>query len=591
MSSDPITIVELRQPRCALRYGTAPCTAAGSTYCYQTWTTCKARPVYDGSASIRWRFVIDRPGMFAFGDFSDPDHPATHAYPVQSLSVTAAKSALNAAGVLDGKSPFGVLGGVTVTMPDFPWDDSAGDFYGDLRPARPPRNFWACWAARNAFYGQMYLVIYTGYYGQTLAEMAQRIYAVENIAGPNASGQVTITGMNPLKLITDSKPKFPPTMDVRLVGDITLSQTTIRVTTTEPAKLTAAYGNDTVYHLRIGSEILSYSGVTTVELGVYDLTGCVRGVLATEAAAATADSACQRVGRYVDTPTWAIGYDLMVNHTPFPADLITYSDWADEGDVYLPTLRSTVTIAEPTLVEDLMGECCQQGMFYVWWEEYANTVRMQAVRPPRGAVRQLTPDLHILRASSELRREPESLLTRVFVYYDQKSPIAGIKEPTNYRVVSGRIESAPEHPNAANGPRELSIFGRFVNTEAHAVQITQRILSRYAEVPRFLTLRLDSKDRDMVIGTVCDAITRELVDADGNMLSSRWQVISWDEVKPGEIYLIDLQTYDYVGFFGCWMADDAPDWADATDEDKAAGGWWAGDDGLMPDGSPGTFWQ
>lgn len=591
MSFDPVTIVELEQPRCALRFGQGLCTAVGTPRCYNTWTTCRARRAYDGAGSIRWRFINDRPGIFPFGEFSDLDHPVTNVIPVRGLTVTHARGSLNAAGVLDGKSPFGVRSGVTVSMSDFPWDDHVGDFYVADRTSAPPRNFWAVWNARNAFYGNMFLRIYDGYYGQPLADMRQRLYSIENIAGPNASGEVTITAMDPLMLAADAKSQFPESMDVRLVDDITADQATIRVTTLEGPKLTKAYGNDVVWHMRIGSEIFSYTGVTEIDLGVYDLIDCTRGVLGTVAATATAETSCQRSGRYVDLPTWEIGYDLMTGHTPFPAPLIDHGQWADEGDTYLPALRSTVTIPTPTPVVDLMGEICQQGMFYVWWDEYANTVPMLAVRPPRGAVATLTGVGHILARTAELRREPESLLTRVFVYYDQKNPTVSQTDPTNYRVVSGRIEADPEHPSAANGPRELSIFARFVNTEAHAVQITQRILSRYSEVPRFLTLHLDAKDREITLGGVCDVITREIVDTEGNMLSSRWQVIGWESVKPGEIYLIDLQTYDYIGLFAVWMADGAPDFADANDDERANGAWWAGDDGLMPDGSHGFFWQ
>lgn len=591
MSRDPITIAELEQPRCALRFGIGACTASASPLCYQTWTTCRAKSAYDGSGSIRWRFVRDRPGLFAFGDFSDPDHPATNVIPVKGLDVTTAKGSLNAAGVLDGKSPYGIRSSVTVTMSDFPWDDHVGDFYLADRVALPPRTFWSVWMARNAFFGQMYLRIYDGYYGQTLSEMRQRLYAIENISGPNGDGQVTITAMDPLMLAADAKAKFPEAMDVRLAANITIDQTVIRVVTFEGPKLTKAYGNDTVYHLRIGSEILSYTGVTTIEDGVYDLTGCARGVLNTPAATASFDNACQRVGRYVDLPTWEIGYDLMTGHTPFPAALIDHDAWAEEGDTYLPTLRSTVTIPAPEAVEDLMGEICQQGMFYIWWSEYDNKVPMLAVRPPRGAVRQITAKDDILARTVEMRREPASLLTRVFVYYGIKNPVTGFKEPTNYSTVSGKIEAAPEHPNAANGARELSIFARFVNTEAHAMQITQRILSRYSEVPRFLTLRLDAKDRELTVGDVCDVQTREIVDAEGRMLDSRWQVLGWEDVKPGEIYLYDLQTYDYIGYFAQWMADGSPDFEDATREQLASGAWWADDNGLMPDGSPGFLWQ
>lgn len=591
MFREPITIVELEQPRCALRFGEGACTATGSPLCYNTWTTCRARQSYDGAGSIRWRFVQDRPGLFAFGDFSDPDNPATNVVPVPTLSVDYTKGSLNAAGVLEGKSAFGVRSEVTITMADFPWDDHVGDFYIGSRSNLPARTFWGVWTARNAFYGNMFIRVYDGYIGQSLAEMRSRVYAVDSIDGPDSSKSVTITAMDPLMLAAAAGSKCPESMDVRLTEDISASQTTIKVLTTEGPKLTKAYGNTIRYFARIGSEVLSYAAVTDLGDGTFELTGCLRGQLGTVAATGSIDAAFQRCARWEDTPTWEIGYDLMTNHTSLPSHFIDHDQWEEEGGTYLPTLRSTATITSPESVADLMGEVCQQGMFYIWWDDYGQTVPMLAVRPPKGAVARLTTGENILAGSSELRRQPDSLITRVFVYYGQRNPTASKTEPTNYSVVSGQIEADVEHPNAANGPRELSIFARFVNTEAHGVQITQRILNRYDEVPRFLTVRVDAQDRELTVGKVCDVTTRELVDSEGRMIDMRWQVISWEEVKPGEVYLLDLQTYDYVGFFAAWMADDSPDFADATDEQRADGAFWAGDDGLMPDGSHGYLWQ
>ena len=95
----------------------------------------------------------------------------------------------------------------------------------------------------------------------------------------------------------------------------------------------------------------------------------------------------------------------------------------------------------------------------------------------------------------------------------------------------------------------------------------------------------------MTVGDVCDVTTREIVDSEGRLKSDRWQIISWSEVKPGEIYALDLQTYDLIGRFASWMANDAPDYDAATDEEKSDGAWWSDTDGLLPDGSKGYQWQ
>ena len=587
----PIQIVELRQPRCALRFGVGACPATGTPKCYQVWGTCPTaatKAVFDATGRIRWRFVQNRPGLFAVGDFSDPDDPATNAIPVAQLRVSTTKAELNIGALLDGKSPYGVHATVTVSMPDFVWDDHVGDFYLGDRVDLPKRMFWAVWTARNAFYGGMEIVVYDGYEGEALSAMRQRLYILDNIDGPDSSGSVTLHGISPLIQAEGQASKFPPPMDVRLVSAITAGQTTVQVLTNDETNLSRTLGIGGEKGVRIGDEIMFYAAYSVVTPGVYDLTGVTRGVLGTVAASAAADARVQRIGYFKDVPTWQCAEYLLTNHTPLQAGLIDAS-WADEGDTYLSTIRSTTVISEPTAVETLVGETEQQGMFFIWWDEYASKIKFQAVRPPRTSVRTITTVSEIVAGSAELRREPQSLLTRVFVYYAPAVPTKTDK--ANYRVVDGQIESLNEAAQAAGRPYTLEITARWINTAAHAQALIARILSRYRQVPRFLTIRVSAKDREITVGEVCDVTTAEILDTEGRIKSERWQVISWGEIVQGEVYLLDMQTYELIGRFGVWMAGGSPDYATATDEEKANGGWWADSSGLMPDGSDGYLWQ
>ena len=587
----PIQFVELRQPRCSLRFGTAPCPATGTPKCYNTWGTCPTpatKAVFNASGRIRWRFVQNRPGNFAVGDFSAVDDPATNAIVVSSLSVSTSKAQINVSGILDGKAPFGVHGSCSVTMPDFVWDDHVGDFYLGSRVNLPKRMFWAVWTARNTFFGDMEIVIYDGYEGDTLAAMRQRLYKLDNVSGPDASGQVTLQGIDPLIEAEGKTSKFPAAMDVKLVSAITSSATTIRVVTNEESNLSRVFGIGGSKGVIIGSEIMFYTAYSVVSAGIYDLTGVTRGVLVTTAAAAAAEARVQRIGYFQDVPTWECGQYLITDHTPLAASLISPS-WLDEGGTFLTTFRSTTVITTPTDVDVLLGEICQQGMFYIWWGEYTQQIQMRAVRPPRGAVTLIGMDSEIIAGSAALRREPQSMLTRVFVYY---SPIDPTKtEKSNYRVVDGVVESLNEVPQAAGKAFTLEITARWINTSAHAQMLIARILSRYRDVPRFLTIRVSAKDREITVGDICDVTTREIVDSEGRFRSTRWQAISWEEITQGEVYLLDMQTYELIGKFGNWMGAAAPDYASATDAEKADGAWWADAAGLMPDGSDGYLWQ
>jgi hypothetical protein len=243
----------------------------------------------------------------------------------------------------------------------------------------------------------------------------------------------------------------------------------------------------------------------------------------------------------------------------------------------------------PTLVDTLLGEVAQQGMFYFWWDERAQKIPMLAVRPPIGFVARLTGAAHIVEGSAAVQRRPDDLITRVFVYYSQRDSLASQSDPSNYKVVSGQIEGDTERAEAADGERPLSIFARWVSAESHAAQIVQRILARYKNNPTFLSIAIDAKDRHITIGDVVDVDIER--DSQGFVVDSRWQVVSWDEAKAGEVYILNMQNYTYIGRFGVWMADGSPNYASATDEEKLTGSWWAGSDGLMPDGSPPYQWQ
>lgn len=587
----PIQFVELRQPRCSLRFGVGACPATGTPKCYNTWGTCPnalTKAAFVATGRIRWRFVANRPGNFAVGDFAAADDPATNAMPVEGLSVSTSKAELNVAGILDGKSPLGVRATCTVSMQDFVWDDHVGDFYLGDRTALPKRMFWAVWTARNAFFGGMEIVVYDGYEGEALSAMRQRLYILDNVDGPDASGRVTLRGVDPLIQAEGQTSKFPPAMDVKLVSAINTTQTTIQVVTNDETNLSRDLGIGGPKGVIVGSEIMFYTGYTVVTPGIYDLTGVTRGVLNTAASTAAAMARVQRIGYFKDVPTWECGQYLLEEHTPVDPALLSPS-WADEGDTYLSTFRSDTVIPAPTSVETLLGEICQQGMFYMWWDEYAQLIEMQAVRPPRFAVTTIGMEGEIMARSAELRREPQSLLTRVFVYYQPVDPTKSDK--ANFRVIDGVIESLNEAEQAAGKPFTLEVLARWIMTDAHAQSLIARILSRYREVPRFLSIRVSAKDRTITVGDVCDVTTAQIVDSEGRFQSQRWQVVSWSEVTPGEVYLLDLQTYELRGRFGVWMDASAPDYLAATDEERANGGWWSDAAGLMSDGSDGYKWQ
>jgi len=571
-----VQIVELEQPRCALRFGVSPCTATGRP-CYNTITTCGEKANFDGSGSIKWRFCKPEltPAQMAIGGHSDPDNIKTDAIPCL-VSVSSASGKMNVGAIADGKSPFGIRSQVTVNLSDILWSDYIGDYYLADR-ASVQGHFWAKWAARNKFTAGMYLRIYEGYVGQSLADMQQRLYVLDQIDGPNASGSVTLRGLDPLRLADTNKAQFPRAIDAKCHVEIGAdSDVLIRG---DAADLTDAFGNSTLKYGRIGDEVISYTGATMQEAGVYLLAGATRGALDTVAAAHKEGDAFKRIGRYEKLESWKIARDLLLNHTTMDNDFIDIAAWDAEGDDWLNTFVFTGNILEPTGVGELVGELCQQSAFNVWWDERAQKIPMLAVRPSQDTPLVLDDRSHILEGSAQLKRDPSERKTRIFVYWGLRDTLRKLSEGESFNNLDGIIQADLESEDEGGEVLVKAIYSRWINTRAQAIQVAARVMARYLNVPRYLTISVDAKDRSISMGEIVDVETSNVVDAEGNIQRDRWQVISAEEVEPGHTYVLDLQTFDFSGRYGVWMDDDAPDYDDASDAEKLAGCWWADDDG------------
>jgi hypothetical protein len=111
-------------------------------------------------------------------------------------------------------------------------------------------------------------------------------------------------------------------------------------------------------------------------------------------------------------------------------------------------------------------------------------------------------------------------------------------------------------------------------------------LKRYGMTPEYVGLTLDAKDRALTVGDVVDVSAGPLLDAYGAARVTRWQIIADEEPEPGHSFRVELQSFDMQGKFAVIMANDAPAYADATEEERLVGCWLADEaTGLMPDGS------
>lgn len=582
---ETVVIVEIEQSRCTNRFGVAPCTATGTPKCYQCYWTCKDTENYNTNGSLVWRFSRPQDRVDWLYEQNGANNIKTNALPfVLSYSTTSSK--INPGASRTGESPLGVRSKATVVFDSPPWDDHVGDFYlADRTQPSPLSDFWALWSARNPFYPDMVLRVYEGYVGQDIDDMQVRVFDVENVEGPDAQNRWTVTGRDPLDKARGDNAKYPPTSDIDLAQDITASQSTIAVTCLE-SELDLVLGNVDEFYATIGDEIIQYSGYTGTEPDL-TLTGVERGRLGTSASSHSSGDAVQRAVRFQQYELYNVALDILTGFVNIPASYIPSADWQAEGVTFLPTLKCTTTLSQPENVEDLLGELCRDGLFYIWWDDRAQEIKMEAVKPPQVTPDKWTDGGNVLLSSLRKTAVPDDRMTRVTVFFGQRDPTEGIETESNYRSRRIRVDAEVEGEVAAGGTIvENTIYSRWINSSSNALLVGASLLLRYRLPPQYVTLSVDAKDRSADLADVIDLTARGIVDTEGNRIESRWQIIQMDETEAGHKLQVRLQSYQFVGKFAIIMANDAPVYADATEEERLSGCWLADDaTGLMPDGT------
>lgn len=592
---EPVQIVEIVQPYCVLRYGVSPCTAAigvtGDIKCFNTRISCQDPTNYDQSGEIIWRFI--KPTANRTPDVYDVTGDDISTMPIPSLmSSTTSPTKINVGGGNENESPFGRRSSARISFMDHPWDDSVGDFYISERPyiATDRGTFWGKWLARNPYHNGYTLRIYDGYKGQALTAMTKRTYLIDSIEGPDSRGRVEITAKDPLRLADDKRALAPAPTDATLRDDIDATQTTGIIFVGLEADVSQQLGNTgTTRYVRTDDEIIRYTGYTTGATNEHTLTGVTRAALGTVADSHSADEAMQRVLRYESFSCWLIANDLLNDFTSVPASYIPLADWNSEGNTWLTVFTLSGTVAEPTPVNELLGELTEQSLFYIWWDERDLEIKMKAIRPSTGVPTALSDEFNVIADSGKIRIDPDQRISRTIIYYNQRNPTEDADDIANYANVNIRIDADAESDNQFGESRTRRIYSRWINDPAQALQVGVRLLARYRNNPRYMTIRLDAKDRRLWTADVADITHRIDQDLTGATNTGRWQVISAEEIQPGEVVQYDLQTFEFVGRFGYYMADGSPTYANATpaQRDDERGGWYADASGLMSDGSEG----
>jgi hypothetical protein len=235
----------------------------------------------------------------------------------------------------------------------------------------------------------------------------------------------------------------------------------------------------------------------------------------------------------------------------------------------------------------------EQVLFYIWWDERDQEIKLRAIRPIIGTAPVFTDDSNILENSVSFSTDPKNRVSQVWVYWNQKNKAEEVDKASNYQQVELRADLDAESPNQYGESRIRKVYARWIQNAGQAFNLAARLLGASFQNPKYIKIRVDAKDRGIWTSDIVDIYNRNIVNFNGQQELERYQILSVQEVVSGEVIEYEMERFLFRGTrFGFYMAADAPLYVDATEEERAEpSGWFADDLGLMPDGSEGWEYQ
>jgi hypothetical protein len=245
-------------------------------------------------------------------------------------------------------------------------------------------------------------------------------------------------------------------------------------------------------------------------------------------------------------------------------------------------------------VADVLNELFEQVLAYIWWDERDQEIKFRAIRPIIGGAPLVTDENHILRDTAKFSTDPKNRVSQIWVYWGQRNLALPLDNEGNYDRLRIRADLEAEDATRYGESRIRKIYARWIQNDAQAINLSARLLGASVDNPKTLKLRLDAKDRSLWTADVVDVLHRNIVNFRGDKVVERYQVLSVEEVDPGETVEYVMQRFVFRGTrFAFYMADDALQFEDYTEAQLEAGkfGFYTAEDGRMSDGSLGWEYQ
>lgn len=386
-----------------------------------------------------------------------------------------------------------------------------------------PERFWARWRAENPYYLGKRISVFRGYIVNNsfdLSNFIRRDYVLEGFS--QTGGGVSITGKDPLKLLSNDRAKAPVESNGSLSADILATDTSF---TLQPAGIGDAEYPASNGIVRIGDEVILYTTRTGDTF-----TGLTRGFYSTEIDDHSENDTAQ-LCLYIQTETVSnIGYDLMVNYASIDPSFINKNDWDAEVSNAFNTTYS-VLITEPTGVQDLLQEFCDSAPHYYFYDERVNKIILVALKPPPTDAQLYTWRGNLIAGSVAVKDRQDLRISTVIVNYGIINPTKDLDETSNYSSSYVREDTS----SVTNyGQRAYkTVHSRWIpsDNKTAAVLMAARVGRRFAEAPREISFSMDAKDSEVWAGDSIRLETDLILQPGGGYAVLPYQIISAGEAE------------------------------------------------------------
>jgi hypothetical protein len=495
-NTHPLTFVEIDIPYCGHVFGFAPCTATGADKCFNTRNNshdCEDPANYfEEGKTIR--FAVDSGFL--------------------PSNIDAIPSLISAE-MSPAKIDIGESIGQRATLTCRFKNHKHGDFGLDKNIISRSYNayetgtFWGKFAARNPYLFRRPIRLIQGYLGQSLAEMDTYHFVVESFNGPDGAGNVSITGVDFLRLLDAETSQIPRASLGRLDAAITSSATSATLTPTGvgdqdyPASGTAI----------IGDEIVTFTRVA-------DALTLVRGTNGTTADDHDDDETFQLCYVAAGLTEAEIINEMITEYSGLDSSYIPLTDWEAEADNYSGIIYTGI-IPKPMGVKAAIDEFVKQSAVILYADIKEQKLRMNVIRPVTPSAAELS-DANCLEGINVASTGKRA--SQVWTYYNQKNKAEALNSEKNYLNIYATVDGSNPH-----GVETIKkIYSRWLPPAAFSAadNISSRILSRYRVAPRAITRRVPRGLQSWSLGQAVNVVSRVFENAFGYETAIPCQITS-----------------------------------------------------------------